>query len=1054
MASEIQHFGGTVDKYAGDAVMAVFGAPQAHEDDAVRALRTAIAMQDAVARLSNDLERRRGIRLALKIGVNTGTVAAGVLRGGVQAAYTIVGDAVNTAQRLQSAAGPGGILVGAATERHAARAFAFERVEPLRVKGKTEALVAFRLAGTRVSGDARLRSALVGRDKELATLIAAVGDVERGQGRIAIVSGEAGMGKTRLLAEARRACADRGLSGLEGRALAMAQGISYLPFIEILRHDAGIAEDDTPATSWEKLERRMRALFPDEDDDVLPYLGTFIGLAVPDPFADRVRRLDAQAMGLQIFASMRRYVRGLTRERPLVLILEDWHWADESSAALLEHLLPLIETERLGICVASRPEEPGTTVARLHASVAAEHAARLVEMPLRPLLTEHSEQLARNLLTTSELSSSVRERILGRAEGNPLFVEELVRALIDLGGIVRDLDSGEWRATERIEAVTLPDTVQGVIVARIDRLDEEMKQVLKLAAVIGRTFLYRVLRALSDVDRRLDADIAELQQLDFIRERGRIPELEYIFKHALVHDAAYESLLLERRKELHGRVGDAIERLFADQLDEFCGVLAYHYARAERWDKAQEYLFKAGDRAERIAGDAEVLAYLNQAVAVYARAFGDRWDPVQRATVERKIAEAHFRRGEHIPAREAFQRCLSFLGIATPTTRWGVRAGIFREAVVQVGHLMLPRFLPRARHDAAPYEWTRALGVLTVGIDYFLGDTERMLLDALRLLNLSEANHYRVGIAVGSSSAGLICGAVGLAALAGRYHARAVAVAEEEGDPLAMAVAHHQLAMHETHVLGDLPPADEHYTVAIQEFRTAGEARWPLMAIGQAYSTKRFCGEWSPEQEMAFGEKIIRAADEAGDAQVRAWGWVYLGVALADAGELASAAEHLERSVELCRAVPDRAALVVAQGHLAEVLLDLGRIDEAVAVVEGADGLIRLHRMRSWHPTPARNVLVHAYLTRFERVQRGEALERALNASNASLKHARRDRQAAPAAYRWRGSYEWLRGNPATARKWWERSADVASQLGSRRELQYTRQERERLERRAVAGRT
>ncbi|HEY6202097.1 MAG TPA: adenylate/guanylate cyclase domain-containing protein [Candidatus Limnocylindria bacterium] len=1053
LASVIQRFGGTVDKYAGDAVMAVFGAPLAHEDDAVRALRTAIAMQNAIARLSDDLQRDRGIRLALRVGVNTGPVAAGVLRGDVQAAYTIVGDAVNVAYRLQSAAGRGEVLVGAATERQAAHAFSFERIEPLHVKGKTEPLTVFRLTRPRDSIGLSLRSTLVGRENELATLSTAVEDIERGEGRIALIIGVAGIGKSRLLADVRRAFANRRIAALEGRALAMAQGISYLPFTEIIRRDADIAEDDAPSTSWEKFERRMRVLFAEDVADVLPYLGTFIGLELPDVLARQVRHLDAQSMGLQIFASMRSYVRHLTAERPTILVLEDWHWADESSAALLEHLLPLVETERLGICVASRPDEPGSMVMRLRGAVAAANGARFIEVRLEALGLEQSEQLVRNLLLAPDLTDAVRTRTLERAEGNPLFLEELVSALIDLGAIVRDPGSGEWRATDRIDTVTLPDTVQGVIVARIDRLDDEVKHVLRLAAVIGRSFLYRVLRALREVDRRLDSDLAQLQQLEFIRERRRTPELEYIFKHALVHDAAYESLLLQRRKELHARVGEVIEELFANQLDEFCGVLAYHYARAERWEKAQEYLFKAGDRAERIAGDAELLAYYKQAVAVYARAFGNRWDPVQRAIVERKIAEAHFRRGEHLPAREAFQRCLDFLGIAMPVTRWRVRAGVVREALVQVGHLALPRFLPRRRHDPAPYEWMRALGVMTVGIDYFLGDTERLVMDGLRLLNLAEANDYRLGVSAGSSFAGLICGAVGLTDLASRYHARAVAVAEEVGDTLALGIAHHQLAMHEVHVLGDLASADKHYSAAMDEWHAAGEGRWPLVAIGQAYSTKRFLGEWSPEQEVAFGEEIIRAADEAGDADVRAWGWVYLGIALADAGDLRKATQHLERSVEFCQAVPDHAAFVVAQGHLAEVLLALGSVDRAVALAEDTVGFVRQHHMRSWHVTPVRNALVHAYLTSAEREQANGSLARTGEASRASLAQAKRDRQAAPGAYRWRGSYEWLRGDSGSAREWWGRSEEVARALGAQRELDITRQERARFENRVVASR-
>jgi len=1041
LAHEIQRFGGTIDKYAGDAVMAVFGAPVAHEDDPARALRAALAIRGSVSRLNETVEREHAIRLALRIGLNSGAVVAGTLPGEVQTAYTVVGDAVNTAQRLQSIAEPGAILVGATTQRLTARAFAFDAIEPVRVKGKAEPLAAFRLIGARATATTPVRSALVGRDAELAKIVAAVDAVERGEGRVALVTGEAGIGKSRLLAEARHASAGGRVTALEGRALSITQGISYVPFIEIIRQDAGIAEDDTEDTSWEKFERRLRALFNDETADVLPYLATLVGLSVTSELAERVRYLDAQAMGRQIFASARRYVARLAQERPLVLIFEDWHWADESSAALLEHLLPLVETERLGICVASRPEERATTLARLRDVVARDHGLRFVEVRLARLPPPESERLLANLVPIDAIPATVRALILERTDGNPLFVEEVVRSLVDLGGIVRG-DGGEWRATERLERITIPDTVHGVIVARIDRLNDEVKEVLKLASVIGRSFLERLLRAIAEADDALGGALAELQQLELIRERSRIPELEYVFKHALVHDAAYESLLLQRRKELHARVGEAIERLFAERIEEFYGVLAYHFARAENWEKAQDYLFKAGDRAERVAGDAEALGHYRQAVAAYGRAFGDRWEPAHRASVERRIGEALFRRGELAPAREHLERCLDLLGFPVPSYRRGARLGILRELLRQVGHRAAPRFFLQKRSGRAIEETLRAAEVLAF-IDYG-SDPERLALGALRTLNVSESSDYAPGIVLGSTGIGLMCDAFGLVKVASDYHQRAVAVAESIAQPLWIGNAYFGLAIHEAHAIGDGAAAETHYRMSYEAYRQTGDVKRACGTIAVWCYRLRFRSDF--EAVLTRGREIMQAGSDAADEQLKLWGSVLVGVALVDLGDLAGAEPHIRSAIRIANAISDHRSLVTSSALLGLWHLRRGEIYDAISKLEMADRISRERRIRQFHVTMTLTTLVEAYLAAAERGDRERWLRKARDASKASIAHGKVDRQAFPGAYRWRGSYEWLRGDPAAARKWWDRSSSVATTLGGLRDLEVTRQERARLE--------
>lgn len=1043
IAEVILRFGGTVDKYAGDAVMAVFGAPSSHEDDAERAIRAALGMQEAVARLNADLGRDRGVRLELRVGVNTGRVVVGPIAAAVQAAYTVVGDTVNTAQRLQSVAGPGTVVVGQTTRRLADRAFRFEELEAVRVKGKAQPVAAFRVAGDRgrLGAPAKLRSQLVGRSAELVALVDAVDAIRRGEGRIALVTGEAGIGKSRIIAEARHAHAAGEVRGLEGRALSIAQTISYRPFVEIVRQDAAIADDESEAASWEKLERRVQALFADEAEQVLPFVGSLAGLPLRGAAAERVRYLDAQAMGQQIFATARRYVSRLASERPCVLVFEDWHWADESSAALLEHLLPLIETEPLGICVASRPDDTSGQVARLRARIERDHRSRFVDVRLASLTSVDSAQLTNNLLAAGRIPAAVRALVVEKTEGNPLFVEELVRALIDLGGLAFDEATEEWRATDALERITIPDTVQGLLAAYIDRLDDETKQVAKLASVLGRAFLYRLLQALADADEMLDVALAELQQVDLIRERRRIPEIEYVFKHALIHDAAYESILNQRRKELHARAGQAIERIFAGRLEEFYGVLAYHFARAERWEKAQEYLFKAGDRAERVAGDAEALSHYRHAVAAYGRAFGGTWDPKQRAGIERRIGETLFRQGHHLEAREYLDRALALLGLPMPGTKRGIRLAIVRELLRQIGHRKLSAVALRRRHDPVPEEWVRALEV-SGWIDFF-AEPERLVLDAVRLLNLSEANEYALGIAYGSMGFGLICDAFALAKIAGGYYRRSVAVAERLRHPLAIGLGYTGLAYHEQHALGQGAAAGEHYRIACDAYRAAEDVR-RLSSPATLWShLLRFRADF--DGALSLGHETAKAGDDGGDDQMKVWGWRSLGSTYCHAGDLAAAEDHLRRAADLARIVPDYQSLVSGAGYLGEALLTSGRIDEAIPVLEEADTFIRDRRIRTFYATQPRNELVHAYLAAAERGDRVHWLDRAKRALAAAAAHSRVDREALPGLYRWHGSYEWLRGDRAAAATWWDRSAAVAAALGAPYEAELTRAERARV---------
>jgi class 3 adenylate cyclase len=566
VAKIVDRHEGFVEKYVGDAVMALFGVPKTHEDDHLRAIRVAKEIHTLVDGIGRGYEQKIGRRLTFHSGIATGLVVTGEVNL-EKGTHGVAGDTINLASRLSGIAKPGEILIGESTYRQTKGAFSFDKLEPVSVKGKAEPVIPYRLVeekaeATRGLATQGIRSPLVGRNAEIAAIKAGVNRLLDGQGGILSVIGEAGLGKSRLMAEIRRHFAHENLLWLEGRTLSYGQKISYWPFKEILRQYAGITEDDGDAEAWGKFETKITALFAADAREIVLYLATLLSLDVKGASSEALRHLDGEAMGRQVFLSSRRFFERLARVKPLAVIFEDLHWADESTILLIEHLFPLIDRVPLFICGVSRPEMNVPAV-RLRENALKNHERRYTEIRLNPLSPTECTDLMNNLLEIENLPGRIRQTIIQKAEGNPFFVEEIMRTLIDKGAVRPE--NGHWIVASSIETITIPDTVQGVIMARIDRLDEEVKQVLKSASVIGRAFLYRLLKEVTEAVRELDTHLDRLTATEFIREKQKTPELEYIFKHALVQESTYESILLQKRRELHSRVAQAMETLFSDK---------------------------------------------------------------------------------------------------------------------------------------------------------------------------------------------------------------------------------------------------------------------------------------------------------------------------------------------------------------------------------------------------------------------------------------------------------------------------------------------------------
>jgi class 3 adenylate cyclase/tetratricopeptide (TPR) repeat protein len=1028
--AEVHCLEGTINQFLGDGFMALFGAPLAHEDHVRRALLSALRirekLRDAAAARTTALSHVR-----VRMGVNTGAVVIGRIGDNLRMDYTAVGGTTNLAARLQQLARPGLIYVSESVYAAGHPYFDFRSVGKHALKGISEPVAVYDLARARPRQESEshakslgVGSPLVGRDAELAVLQGELEGLLQGKGGVLVLTGEPGVGKSRLVAEASRRVESVNVLWLEGRAVSFGRSLSYWPFIEILKNCFDIEDDDVEDESWRKLEGGLTALFSERTPETLPYLGTMLALRVPREYEDRVKYLDGQGLRRQVFLCMRQLFEQLALRQPVALLL------DQSSIDLAEHLLSLASSMPLLATFVTRrdPEGPATRVRQF----ASEHPSdRFQEVTLAPLSEGQSATLVDNLVGNLNLPTALREQILRKTEGNPFFIEEVIRSLVTDGVLARGSRDHAWQLAKPVEQVNLPDTIQGLILARIDRLDDEVKQALKLASVIGRSFFHRVLEAISEAERNLDSSLAELEHAELIRQRQQLPEIEYIFKHALVQEAAYGSMLAERRRGIHRRVAQAIEMVFADRVDEFTSLLAYHYSRAEDWDKAQEYLFKAGDQAGRMAADAEALEHFRQAEAAYLKAFGDRLSPLQRTSLARKIGAALYGTGHYEQALEQGRRALLQAGLRYPTSRWGVRRAILRYLGAHFLRRLRRRAgIPKRRDmDSALAKEISAVCHLMSWVDYFL-DEERMVLDSLLELHVGERSSYSLAEARGLSSLGFGFMTFNARRLARRYHAEAGAVAQRTNNPSAIAFAWLALGVLDFYE-GGWGECESVLGKAASAYREAGDIHgWGAATLMLSFVIA-FRGNLS--LAAALSTELVRAGQGAADPQVASWGFQNLGYPGLARGPLDETAANLRKGRDLAVKIPAWQNLVYEIALLSKCLVLQGKLDDAVAAVGEALHIIKVEALRSdFDQVEALTALAMVNLALADRLEgspRRAALREARSACRKALRSARRMPGWLPEALRLHGTSDWLSGNQVAAHKRWRESLTAAEKF-------------------------
>jgi class 3 adenylate cyclase/tetratricopeptide (TPR) repeat protein/predicted transcriptional regulator len=586
LTEEIHRYEGTIAQFLGDGLLALFGAPIAHEDAPQRALYAALSIRERLREYSAKL-KKQGTEFNMRIGLNTGLVVVGKIGDDLTMEYTAMGDTVNLASRMESTAEPGTIQVSENTYRLTEGYFEFKPLGEKELKGKEESVKSYQLLRvgnikTRLGvSEMRGLTPFVGRQKELDQLVECYGRAKKGQGQVIGIVGEPGVGKSRLLLQFRNLLPQGEYNYLEGECLHYGEAMAYLPIVNALRVYFDIEEGEPQLLSQKKLKQRISQL-DERLIPVIPPLQELLSLKVED---EGFLKLEPQQKRVRIFEAIWSLIVRESQNRLVVLAMEDLHWIDKASEEFLNYLIGRLGGAHVLLLLLYRPEFTHSWASKTYYS----------QIRVDELTLETSAEMVQSILKGAKPEQALTHLILYKAAGNPLFMEEFTRTLLERGYIKRK--NGNYVLTVKPSDIQVPETVQGIIAARMDRLEKDVKETMQTASVIGREFPLSILKTVTGMREKLETYLLELQALEFIYERSMFPELEYIFKHALTQQVAYSSLLVKKRKEVHENIGRAIETLYPNRLDEFYEALAFHFKNGSSTDKAIYYLTKAAEKS-------------------------------------------------------------------------------------------------------------------------------------------------------------------------------------------------------------------------------------------------------------------------------------------------------------------------------------------------------------------------------------------------------------------------------------------------------------------------
>ncbi|MBN1179117.1 MAG: tetratricopeptide repeat protein [Anaerolineae bacterium] len=934
MSNAVTRYGGQVDKYIGDGLMGVFGAPVSHEDDPVRALEAGLVMRERIANLQLGPHISS---LSLHLGVACGFVVAAEVGSRQRKEYTVIGSAVNLASHLEDASTPGQILVSPDVYRLVAHAFTFEPVTLSDFHTPGETLQAYELieqrSGTLTTrGTTALWSPLVGRSSESATLGRCIEELRIGTGRIVSVIGEAGIGKSRLVDEVRRYAASNApeVMWLEGQMPSHGESVSYTPFRDILRAAIGARPQMERDKVCQRLLGELDVLFSAGAPDVHPYLARLLGLDLEGPVAEQTRHLDGESLRRRMFQAMQDFVARLCTRQPVVLALEDLHWGDMGSMELLEEIALLVDTLPLMVVVVSRPR-PKWAYERIRDIAGDGYKHKYTELWLRPLSEQAADELVSNLLGGREVPLRIRQLLLFRGGGNPLFIEELLTSMIDQGWLV--LRNGAW-AMIHAEEFQIPETVQGIIQARVDRLDEWSKRVLQVAACIGQRFPYDLLattaRQVGVSDPHFDESLTRLEDAALVQRESDWREGEYAFKHILIRDTVHNSLLKETRAQFHAAVAHWYEEKTLNDPEPPFALLAYHYEQTGNRDKQRHYFTQAGYQATRNHAPLEASSFFTSALALMEDA-AQRFDLLlAREQVCSLIGDRVRQRADLDEALELAERQDNDFWRATVYNRlaaWHESQGSYPDV-----HAAAEKGLAAARRAHEAHAEAKSRQIIASAA-WRQGRFAAALAAGQEALAAARAAHDPSLEAHSLTTMGVVNRSLGHLDAARACYWQALDIRRAIGDRRGEAISLSQLG-NVFYDQGDYTRAFDHHQQALDLFRLVGDRQGEAWSLGGLGTVNLACGEY--ESARARFEEALDVRRAIGDRRGEAVAMSDLGNALLALGELELARKHLEQAVAITRDIGARRDEVHSLTYLACALEQLGDLQSAQEIHQAA----------------------------------------------------------------------------------------------------------------------
>lgn len=1025
--------GGSVDKYLGDCIMAVFGAPIAIEDSPRAAINAAIEMRRRVREYN--VTAALPSPLDIHVGINTGLSVAGDISGPLLREFTLMGDAVSIASKLKDVAPAGQIWVGTDTHRETRAHFEYEAVpsspDAPQPGGAAWAVRSEReqVYRARVGRGETIFTELVGRDEELRTLRAALAGLADGRGGAAGLIGDAGLGKSRLIAELTAAPEARNVRWVEGRSVAMGRTLRFHPFVDLLRSMFDLGED-TAAGTFAQLHDVLAPVLGDESDELVPLLAMLLGVDLPPETAERIAEIRSDVIDKLQLHAMRALLLGVARERPLALFFEDLYWADRSSIELLGELLRLGLDAPILFFFTARPGFPETTGRIVDVMRATLPPEQTVLLELQPLTAAEVAKLLGTLFPHGALPRASRERLAEHAGGNPLYVEELLRSLIEQGAV--EVTANGLRATAAIASIVVPTTVQEVILTRVDRLPPRPKQVLQLAAVVGQRVAQPVLSALAtntaSLAETLDQTLDELvdAQLLLRDDRGEVPH--YTFKHRLIQDVTYESMLEGRRADLHRDVGHVIEEHLRG-APGFHGMLAYHYSMGNDLERAEEQLFLAGDDAARAGAPVEALELLQESSRLYFARNPEGGDPTKRVALYKRLAGAHLHRGQMEEATRNYDAALSVLGEVAPAGQLAIGLRLSRT----LGAVALDLYLLNGGSARRPGATAEDLEVIDLMFNraraQTTADPARFVLNGLETLRRLR----RIDPSTVPGAGAMYAGTVGLFSFGGISFAvaqRFLAVGERyvDRDSVPEVFFWHIMSFAHHFISGDWDDRHEIPMTLVEDALRQGQL-WDVATHVGLESFKQLAqgrwGETTAHVDLLERVEETYAYDLARSNRHAALAFLHTERRVLDAAQAAAdvyLTSHDEALLNLL-ALGTKAKVQVLRGDFAGARATL-----AVAAPMCAQ------RLPPWHF----GVVVRSRLL-LDAAERDASADTAVR-TRAITRADRRDALWCAARFAWLrpevwhtiGDLEWLRGKRRAAIGWFGRALDEAERLRMR----------------------